>query len=93
MPKNSYSSHSGRSAIARRVIMAGTGKSDGIQSHIGYFGGSKKGGSAPTATAFMRPTYLASHNSLYPTYAKKPDYKFVFRTQSRPWGGLSYVNA
>ena len=93
MPKNSYRSHNGTSAIARRVIMGGAGKTDGIQSSKGYFGGMKKGGSGPTSTGFMRPTYLSSYNAMYPTHAKKPNYLFVFRTPARSWGGLQYLNA
>ena len=52
MPKNSYRSHRGRSAVARRVIMSGAaGSSNGIMSPLGYWGGMKKGGLAPSVPA------------------------------------------
>ena len=52
MPKNGYRSHRGYSAIARRVIMSGAaGASNGIMSPLGYWGGMKKGGLAPSVPA------------------------------------------
>ena len=54
MPRNSYRSHNGRSAVARRVLFSGTGDTNGIipQGYIldykgklvrkAYFGGDKK---------------------------------------------------
>ena len=91
--KNGYKSHNGRSALARRVINGGAGANNGIMSPKGYFGGSKKGGSGPTATGFMRPTYMSNANADYPTGPGRKDYLFTFKTSSRPFGALQYVNA
>ena len=47
--RNGYSSQRGRSAVARRVIMSGpAGSTNAIMSPLGYFGGMKKGGGAPS---------------------------------------------
>ena len=52
MPKNGYRSHRGYSAIARRVIMSGAaGSTNAIMSPLGYWGGMKKGGLAPSVPA------------------------------------------
>ena len=67
MVRNQARSSRGRSAIARRAIMSGTGSGNNfmpqgaIKTWQGktikpkhYFGGNKKGGSAPSATGQMR---------------------------------------
>ena len=47
--RNGYRSQRGRSAVARRVIMSGpAGSTNAIMSPLGYFGGMKKGGLAPS---------------------------------------------
>ena len=91
--KNAYKSHKGRSAIARRVINGGAGENNGIMSPKSFGGGNKKGGSGPTATAFMRPSHLATANAKYPVGPGRINYLFVFKTAARPFGALQYVNA
>jgi len=90
--RNGPRSNAGRSAIARRVITNGSnGATNGIMPqgsviasdgrlirHAGYFGGSKKGGSAPSATGFMRPTSSLNQIS---SSAKQPNYLFNFNTK------------
>ena len=94
--KNGYKSHRGRSGVARKVITSGAaGATNGIMPNDPkkYGGGSKKGGSGPTATAFMRPTYMSSANADYPTTAGNKNYEMKWYTSARPWGGLQYVNS
>jgi len=63
--RNGYRSHRGRSAVARRTEFGGASGTNGIMPAVyvttttgervrtSYFGGSKKGGAAPSATGFM----------------------------------------
>jgi hypothetical protein len=81
--RNGYKGGRGRSAIARRVMSGGPSGTNGIMPSVlvktttgqivrtNYFGGNKKGGSAPSATGFM----IAGGNrnvmaapALYPNY-------------------------
>ena len=93
--RNSYRSNAGRSSIARRVLRSGSNgatngiipqvtviTSDGkVIKHTGYFGGSKKGGSAPSATGFMRPT---SSLSTISSTTSRANYLFNFKTSAGP---------
>ena len=96
MPRNSYRSNAGRSAIARRANMS-AGSTNGILPQVNvtalmpngttqvvknamFFGGDKKGGLAPMATGF----YVAPSSSV----SNKPlggnsraNYFFRMRTQ------------
>jgi len=99
--RNGMRSSGGRSAIARRVQFGGpsgtTGimyqgsvtTSDGKIVKAGYFGGPKKGGSAPSATGYNRSFLTRSRISsgLAPP-ASQPNYLFIFKTNPgpRPWG-------
>ena len=104
--RNGYKSHRGRSAIARKAQFSGPGKVDALQSKVNvvtqtgevvsttYFGGSKKGGSAPSATGFNR-SFLTrsrvSHGLAAP--ASQPNYLFTFKTNPgpRPYGNSPHV--
>jgi hypothetical protein len=101
MPRNSYRSHNGRSAIARRVLFSGTGDTNGIipQGYIldykgklvrkAYFGGDKKGGAAPSGTGFMvAPGSIAA--TQVAANAHRPNYLFIFRSTNRG-PGLTYL--
>jgi hypothetical protein len=93
--RNGPRSNAGRSAIARRVLRSGSNgatngiipqvsvvTSDGkVIRHAGYFGGPKKGGSAPSATGFMRPSSSLNQIS---SRAKRPNYLFTFKTNPGP---------
>ncbi len=102
MVRNSYRSHNGRSAVARKVMFSGTGPTDGIfpQGYIkdsngdlvrkGYFGGNAKGGSAPSATGFMiTPGSIAA--TQVATRADNKNYIFIFRSSNRGPGPLTYL--
>ena len=99
--RNGYKSHRGRSGIARKAQFSGPGKVDALQAKVNvvtqtgevistsYFGGSKKGGSAPSATGFNRSfatRSLVSTGLAAP--ASKPNYLFLFKTNPgpRPYG-------
>ena len=93
--RNGPRSNAGRSAIARKVITSGSnGATNGIIPQIsvitsdgklirnaGYFGGSKKGGSAPSGTGFMRPTSLLNQIS---SKENRPNFLFNFKTSPGP---------
>ena len=94
MPRNQPRSSRGRSAIARRAIMSGTGTGNDfmpqgpIKTWQGntitpkhYFGGMKKAGSAPSATGFMRPSGMRARMS---SAANRPNYLFKFKTGAGP---------
>ncbi len=88
--RNGYKSHRGRSAVARKTEFGGASGTNGIMPSIivttttgahvrtSYFGGPKKGGSAPSGTGFMvapgstAATTVAAH-------AQRPNYLFNFR--------------
>lgn len=104
MPRNSYRSHNGRSAVARKVMFSATGPTDGTipQGNIlalvngkqtwvrkGFFGGNKKGGAAPSATGFMSPSGSSAATQIA-TPAQKPNYLFIFRSTNRG-PGLTYL--
>lgn len=93
MPRSSR----GRSAVARRVIMSGSTNgmmpqgpittnpfsTDGVQT-LGpkrYFGGDKKGGSAPSATGFMIPS---GRRARMASSASRPNLLFRFKTGPGP---------
>lgn len=73
--RNGYRSSRGRSAIARRTTFGGPSGTNGIMPSVlvrtttgqivrtSYFGGMKKGGAAPSATGFMRPSNGGNHPS------------------------------
>ena len=103
MPKNCYKSHKGRSAIARNVLFSGADSTNGIfpQGYInnskgnlvrkGYFGGNKKGGSPPSATGFMiTPGSIAA--TKVASRAANPNYLFIFRSNNRGPGQLTYLS-
>jgi hypothetical protein len=93
--RNGPRSHRGRSAVARKVLMS-AGSSNAIMSqklftasdgtvHKGYFGGMKKGGSAPSATGFMIPS---GRRNLIAAPALKSNFLFRFKTNpgASPYG-------
>jgi len=99
--RNGYKSHRGRSAVARKAQFSGPGKVDALQPHVNvvtqdgkvittsFFGGSKKGGSAPSATGFSRS--FATRAMVSPGLAapaSQPNYLFTFKTNPgpRPFG-------
>ena len=101
MPRNSYRSNNGRSAIARKVMFSATGSTDGTipQGYIkdskgrfvrkAYFGGNKKGGAAPSATGFMiAPGSIAA--TQIAANAHRPNFLFIFRSTNRG-PGLTYL--
>ena len=94
MVRNQARSARGRSAIARRAILSGTGVGNDFMPQgpiktwhcktIGpkhYFGGMKKGGSAPSATGFMRASGQRGRMS---SSASRPNYLFIFKTGPGP---------
>lgn len=100
MPRNGYRSSRGRSAVARKVLFSGPGSTDGVQPRVvvqtqdgpvvtSFFGGNKKGGSAPSATGFMVPFGLRSRVS--PGLGSNNNYLFTFKTNPgvRPFGNTS----
>lgn len=101
MPRNSYRSHNGRSAVARKVMFSATGPTDGTipQGYIpdskgrlvrkAFFGGNKKGGAAPSATGFMSPSGSSAATQIA-TPAQRPNYLFIFRSTNRG-PGLTYL--
>ena len=88
--RNGYKSHRGRSAIARRTEFGGPSGTNGIMPSVyvmttdgtlvrtSYFGGNKKGGSAPSATGFMRAN-STSQSSQISARAQRPNFLFKFR--------------
>lgn len=90
--RNGYRSNRGRSAIARRAIMA-AGTDNGflpqknVTDHNGnvirnamFFGGSSKGGLAPRATGFFTaPDSTNVSNGAGPK--ARPNFYFVMKTQ------------
>lgn len=84
--KNGYKSHRGRSAIARKTEFGGASGTNGIMPGVmvktangkmvrtSYFGGPKKGGSAPSGTGFMRVS-----NYKMSTSVQRPNFLFKFR--------------
>jgi len=100
--RNGMRSSRGRSAIARKAQFSGPGQTDGMQPSVlvktlegkiirtSYFGGSKKGGSAPSATGFMRP--FANRATISSTQSN-PNYFFTFKTNSGPipFGNSPYL--
>lgn len=90
MPRNEYKSHRGRSAVARKTEFGGVSGTNGIMPSVfvmtttgervrtSYFGGSKKGGAAPSATGFMRANSTSqAFNAAAP--AQRPNFLFNFR--------------
>ena len=88
--RNGYKSHRGRSAVARRTEFGGPSGTNGIMPSVyvmtsagqrvrtSYFGGPKKGGSAPSATGFMRAK--STSQSFHTTApAQRPNFLFNFR--------------
>ena len=95
--RNGYKSHRGRSAVARKAQFSGPGKVDGLLPQVyvvtltgktissSFFGGPKKGGSAPSATGFSRSfasRSIVSSGLAYP--ASHPNYLFAFKTNPGP---------
>lgn len=89
--RNGPRSSRGRAAVARRVMFGGASPTNGMMPRVqvmtaqgktvstSYFGGPKKGGLAPNATAFNRAnTHTISSG------AGKPNYLFKFKTSYRP---------
>ena len=88
--RNGYRSHRGRSAVARRTEFGGASGTNGIMPAVyvmtttgervrtSYFGGPKKGGSAPSATGFMIAS--SSSQAFQPVApAQRPNFLFNFR--------------
>ena len=85
--RNGYKSHRGRAAFARRVqfggpsgtngIMPGVNVTDqnGVVHRTNYYGGPKKGGSAPSGTGFMIPF---GRRAKIGARAKNPNFLFNF---------------
>jgi hypothetical protein len=84
--RNGYRSSRGRSAIARRAMFGGPSGTNGIMPNVlvrtttgqlvrtNYFGGMKKGGSAPSATGYTKSFATRSQisaNAAYPNYLFK----------------------
>ena len=93
-PKNGYKSHNGRSAIARKALLSGTGNVNGMMPQrqiftlnagyvpgYSYFKGDLKGGAAPTATGFMRPSGAAKRAG---SSGEKSNFLFLFKTGAGP---------
>lgn len=91
--RNGYRSSRGRSAVARRVAFGGASSTNGIMPAVfvrtttgqvvrtSYFGGSKKGGAAPSATGFMVAS--SSSQAFHATApALRPNFLFNFRQNS-----------
>jgi hypothetical protein len=102
MPRNGYRSSRGRSAVARKVLFSGPGSTDGVQPRVvvqtqngpvvtSFFGGNKKGGSAPSATGFMVPFGLRS--TISSGLGSRNNYLFTFKTNPgvRPYGNTSHL--
>jgi len=98
--RNGYKSHKGRSAVARKAQFSGPGKVDALQPRVNvttqdgrvistsYFGGPKKGGSAPSSTGFNRS--FATRSMVSPGLAhpaSQPNYLFTLKTNpgTRPY--------
>jgi hypothetical protein len=92
--RNGPKSRKGRSAIARKVLHSGTGNVNGMMpqkqvftlnagyvSGNTYFGGNKKGGAAPIATGFMRPSGAAKRAG---SSGEKPNYLFKWGHLAKP---------
>jgi hypothetical protein len=88
--RNGYKSHNGRSAIARRAQFGGPSGTNGIMPSVyvltsagqrvktSYFGGPKKGGSAPSATGFMRANGTPQATNISASPGRK-NFLFKFR--------------
>ena len=94
MPKNQPRYHRGRSAVARKVLLS-AGSTNGMMPQgklitfqgetIGpkrYFGGMKKGGSAPSATGFMRSS--GKMRSSISATGTRPNFLFKMKTGPGP---------
>lgn len=96
--RNGPRSSKGRSAVARKAIFSGTGKTNGsfpqgsvvtstgeVIPRAGFFGGMKKGGLAPSATGFMTPS--GKRATIHPGKAppaSTPNFLFKFKTNAGP---------
>ena len=88
--RNGYKSHRGRSAVARRTEFGGASGTNGIMPAVyvmttagervrtSYFGGNKKGGSAPSATGFMTASGSRTATTVSAP-ALRPNFLFKFR--------------
>ena len=88
--RNGYKSHRGRSAVARRTEFGGASGTNGIMPGImvttttgavvrtSYFGGPKKGGSAPSGTGFMTASGSIAATTVA-ARAQRPNFLFNFR--------------
>ena len=96
--RNGPRSSRGRAAVARRVMFGGASPTNGMMPRVqvmtaqgktvstSYFGGPKKGGLAPNATAFNR----ANTHTISPG-GGKPNYLFKFKTSYGPRPHGPYV--
>ena len=90
MVKNGYRSHRGYSAIARRVIMSGAaGSTNAIMSPLGYWGGMKKGGLAPSVPAM--PVGARSLFSGRPPLVNHPQHLMHKTHKYRSWKALCHA--
>jgi|TARA_Y100000389_G_C17319836_1_gene442457 hypothetical protein len=88
--RNGYKGNGGRSAVARKVKFGGASPTNGIMPGVNvitttgevvrtrYFGGPKKGGSAPSATGFMTPSGSKGATTIA-SPAQRPNFLFNFR--------------
>ena len=92
--RNAPRYHHGRSAIARNILLSGTGNVNGMMPQrqiftinagyvpgYSYFKGNLKGGASPTATGFMRPSGASKRAG---SSGQKPNYLFQFKTGAGP---------
>jgi len=92
--RNAPRYHHGRSAIARNILLSGTGNVNGMMPQrqiftinagyvpgYSYFKGDLKGGAAPTATGFMRPSGAAKRAG---SSGEKSNFLFLFKTGAGP---------
>jgi hypothetical protein len=92
--RNGYRSSRGRSAIARKTMFSGPGKTDGtlpsveVKTSTGdiirtsFFGGPKKGGAAPSATGFFKSA-PGLRNKVSPPAVNR-NFSFIMRTVPGP---------
>jgi hypothetical protein len=97
--RNGYRSSRGRSAVARKVQHGGASPTNGIMPSVlvktadgkivrtSYFGGSKKGGAAPSATGYMRAS-SSSQAFQISAPASRPNFLFNFRQKYSGVGGI-----
>ena len=105
--RNGYRSQRGTSAVARKAMFSGPGKTDGMMPQtpvrasngeiIGpgrWFGGPMKGGSPPSATGFMTASGRRAQIAVGKAPpASRPNFLFKMRTNPgpRPFGNAPHA--